>query len=100
MHSVVRILKIFILVLDAWGKFPSSIFEGNLYEFGGFAECFQIKRNAEQYKTQYCLGNLIIDLKGIMQQNAYQNDFHNVPVPDVVQSDEDPSVKPRMAVPT
>lgn len=86
-------------VLDAWGKFPSSIFEGNLYEFGGYSECFNIKQNAEQYKTQYCLGNLIMDLKGVSLQNSYQNHFHNVPVPNILQSDENPSVKPRMVIP-
>lgn len=49
------------LVLDSWGKFPSAIFSGNLYEFGGFSQCFDIKRDGKHYETQYCLGQVILE---------------------------------------
>lgn len=48
-------------VLDSWGKFPSAIFSGNLYDLGGFAQCFDIKRDGKHYETQYCLGQIIIE---------------------------------------
>lgn len=46
------------LVVDAWGKFPSGILEGNLFELGSFQECFHIERDDEPYDTKYCLAEL------------------------------------------
>lgn len=50
-------------VLDSWGKFPSALFSGNFYDFGGFAQCFDIKRDGKHYETQYCLGQIILEQK-------------------------------------
>lgn len=49
-------------MLDSWGKLPSALFSRNVYEFGGFSQCFDIKRNEKIYKTQYCVGQLVIEL--------------------------------------
>lgn len=43
---------------------PAAIFSGNLYDFGGFSQCFNIKRNDNNFETQYCFGQLVIDLSG------------------------------------
>lgn len=48
------------LVVDSWGNFPSGIFNGNIYDFGAFRECFHIERNGNPYKTQYCIGQGIL----------------------------------------
>lgn len=49
------------LVVDAWGKFPSGILEGNLFELGSFPECFHIEKNDELYHTKYCLAQLKLE---------------------------------------
>lgn len=88
-------------VFDSWGKIPSSILEGNLYDFGGFSECLNIERNAKRYETQYCLGQLNFELKGFPRQKSYQDEFHNFPVPDIMQAEqgENPQIEQRMGVP-
>lgn len=43
-------------VLDSWGKFPSGMMSGNFFDFGAFSQCFHIKHNGINYKTQYCIG--------------------------------------------
>lgn len=48
-------------VLDAWGKMPAGVLSGNYYDFGEFSQCFNIQKNEQLYKTQYCLGKLIFD---------------------------------------
>ncbi|XP_031625866.1 nose resistant to fluoxetine protein 6-like [Contarinia nasturtii] len=50
-------------VVDAWGKIPSGVLSGNYYDAGAFSQCFNIKRNGELFKTQYCMGNLVFDLE-------------------------------------
>lgn len=47
--------------MDAWGKTPSGILDGNLYDFGAFAECFQIERDNKLYHTKYCLAKLTLN---------------------------------------
>lgn len=42
---------------------PSGILDGNLYEFGAFSECFNIKRNNELYDSKYCMGQVMIKKK-------------------------------------
>lgn len=66
-------------VLDAWGKIPSSVFEGNLYELGGFSECFHIERDNAAYKTQYCLGALVLTLKGMPTMKSHLFEPRNAP---------------------
>lgn len=49
-------------VADAWGKFPSGIFDqANFFEPGSFSECLHIERNGKDYKTQYCIGQLMLE---------------------------------------
>lgn len=47
------------LVVDSWGNYPSGVRNGNVFDPGSFPECFHIKQNGIQYKTQYCIGQLI-----------------------------------------
>lgn len=47
-------------VVDSWGNLPSGFLNGNSFEPGSFSECFQIERNGKQYKTQYCIGKLLM----------------------------------------
>lgn len=58
-------------VVDAWGKFPSGIHNLNLFDLGSFTECFRIVRNGQNYKTQYCIAQLIPQSMG--QQRNYVN---------------------------
>lgn len=48
--------RCFFSVLDSSGKLPSGIMSGNFFDFGAFSQCFHIKRNGINYKTQYCIG--------------------------------------------
>lgn len=48
----------YILVADAWGKFPSGILGGNFFELGSFSQCFHIERIGDKFKTQYCIAQL------------------------------------------
>lgn len=57
-------------VLDAWGKVPSAIFSGNLYDLGGFSQCSNIERQGKVYKTQYCIGQVVIESDIVQQQNV------------------------------
>lgn len=59
-------------MIDAWGKFPSGLMEGNFYEFGAFSECFHIERETELYETKYCMGQLVLHLDGISSTQSYQ----------------------------
>lgn len=52
-------------MFDSWGKIPSGISSGNKYDFGAFSQCFNIWRENEVYKTQYCMANVIITNIGI-----------------------------------
>lgn len=84
-------------VLDAWGKVPSAILSGNLYDFGGFSECFHIDINNTLYKTQYCLGHAIFDKGAMPSMRSYQhNDFI---YPNILPTDNEPAIKQRMALP-
>lgn len=44
-------------VVDAWGKIPSGILNGNFYEFGAFPQCFDLK-DVQKPETQYCISQL------------------------------------------
>lgn len=70
--------------MDSWGKIPSGILKGNLYEFGEFSQCLNIKRNEKPYKTQYCLGQIIFDVGDMMQKSkSIQLDINHMHIPDV-----------------
>lgn len=84
------------LVLDAWGKIPSSVFEGNLYEFGGFSECLHIEHNNERYETQYCLSHLIVD--GILPQPS-KFDAGTINIQKILQQDNGVSHDTRAILP-
>lgn len=72
-------------MIDAWGKFPSGIFIGNLNEFGDFSECFHIQRGTELYQTKYCMGQVVFDLKGLSSSKLYQYNAISDVVPNVWQ---------------
>lgn len=38
--------------------------DGNFYDFGAFSECFHIERKRKLYQTKYCMGQVVLDLKG------------------------------------
>lgn len=42
---------------NAWGKFPSGIFSGNVYDFGSFDQCIDLRHESEvgNIAGQYCL---------------------------------------------
>lgn len=55
-----------IAVIDAWGKIPSGILSGNVYELGQFDECIAIEQVMDNQSTntlkgQYCLAQLSIE---------------------------------------
>lgn len=79
--TVFMLFFLCLSVVDAFGKLPSAIFDGNFYELGGFTECFHIQRNEVPYKTQYCMANLIFDinLAGIPKPRSNQHDILNMP---------------------
>lgn len=94
-------------VLDSWGKFPSGFFSGNFYEFGDFSECLNIERHGVRYETQYCLGQLILDLgklnsSATFRSNEFNINHFNIPnvqnVPNVWQTNDDAIITPRMAI--
>lgn len=51
------------LVIDTWAKLPSAVFSVYSYEFGEFSRCFNIKRQEKFYRTQYCMGQLVLQLE-------------------------------------
>lgn len=59
-------------VLDSWGRIPSGILSGNLYDFGDFRRCFHLERNGEAYPTQYCLGRIIVDINVFLTPDYLQ----------------------------
>lgn len=56
-------------VVDAWGKLPSGILSGNSFEPGSFSQCFHIERDGIEYKTQYCVGTLMVQPKRFSIRN-------------------------------
>ncbi|XP_055304016.1 uncharacterized protein LOC129569308 [Sitodiplosis mosellana] len=82
-------------ILDSWGKIPSGILSGNFYEFGDFSQCLNIKRNGTLYKTQYCMGQLALNMDtSTLVPRSHMN---NINVPNVWKT-EDPTITPRMAI--
>lgn len=87
------------LVLDSWGKFPSGFFDGNFYEFGAFSQCFHIERNGEIYDTQYCLGNLILNLDNLNPTSrSHEFNLNHFNVPFVWQTEDQPTITPRLGL--
>ena len=62
-------------VVDAWGKFPAGIFNQNFFDPGSFSECFHIIRNGRNYKTQYCIGQLILESTEQWQKQQINKPF-------------------------
>lgn len=54
-------------MFDAWGKLPSGILSGNMYEFGNFDQCLEINHEIENvvqnnnFVGQYCLTQINIE---------------------------------------
>lgn len=60
---------------DAWGKLPSGILSGNLYELGNFDQCLSIDQfvpDAGTVKGQYCLATVALNL------NRSNKNFDNI----------------------
>lgn len=58
---------------DAWGKVPSGILAGNLYELGNFDQCLSIEQsvvNAGKIRGQYCLAGLIVNVSNVEEQSG------------------------------
>lgn len=88
-------------VVDSWGKIPSTWFSGNSYEFGGFSECFNIERNGEMYKTQYCLGHLLFDLNraSALDSLEFMEELAHFRASQFFQKINDPVITPFIVVP-
>lgn len=87
-------------VLDAWGKIPSGILDGNFYEFGSFSECFHINKGKNVYNSKYCMGQLTFDLPGKTMSKSYQYDINNIIFgQDIVQTGDELQITPRMIIP-
>lgn len=84
-------------VLDAWGKLPSGILEGNLQSFGSFSECFHIDRNGTLYKSKYCLGQLAIDFNGMPGLKPFNFNMINA-IPNIFQSNNETEMTPRRTI--
>lgn len=82
-------------VVDAWGKIPSGILDGNLIELGSFSECFHIERNNEPYKSKYCTAKLSFDLKGMPASRSDQSSMNNVFIPNLLQMNAGLKIGPR-----
>ncbi|XP_031627930.1 nose resistant to fluoxetine protein 6-like [Contarinia nasturtii] len=86
-------------ILDSWGKIPSGIFNGNLFEFGEFSECLNIERNGKQFKTQYCLGQLFFDAPSKTSKMSSFNShdkMRNFYIPGVGLMEEKRKIEQRM----
>lgn len=60
-------------MVDAWGKVPSGILAGNLYELGNFDQCLSIEQsvvNAGRIRGQYCLAGLIVNVTNVAEQSG------------------------------
>lgn len=66
-------------VVDAWGKFPSGILNANFFEPGSFSQCFHIERNGANYKTQYCIGQLIVEAPGQRETRKLPKNIVDLP---------------------
>lgn len=87
------------LVVDAWGKAPSSVLEGNFFELGGFSECFHIERNNSHYESKYCMGQFELDLKGNLTPKTQQFDFDDILFHENVVNENEPQITPRFLLP-
>lgn len=85
------------LVVDAWGKLPTGILEGNFQDLGSFSECFHIERNETTYKTKYCSVEVDPNLKWLQMQKAQpiSFSFNNMFLPETMQMDDEPTITPR-----
>lgn len=85
--------------MDAWGKLPSALLDGNLYDFGGFSECFRVKRNDVLYgKSKYCMGQILIDLNGMIGATKPRaNDVKHVS--NIIHTNALSEITPRFVVP-
>jgi hypothetical protein len=51
---------------DAWGRFPSGVYSGNLVDFGSFDQCIDFKHESAtvgEIKGQYCLLFFLYELR-------------------------------------
>lgn len=67
--------NLFRSVLDAWGKFPPGILHYNFFDPGSFSECFHIQRNGRNYKTKYCIGQLLLESTAQRQKHLVGKPF-------------------------
>lgn len=82
--------------MDAWGKIPSGILEGNYQDFGSFSECFHIERNNELYKSKYCMAKVDFGWKG--RPALQPSRINNMLVPNMLRMDDEPEITPRMTL--
>lgn len=96
------VMNLFVCsVLDAWGKIPSGFFSGNFYELGAFSQCFDIHRNGKQFRTQYCIGQIIFNSINFAPSTKTDKQFHatQLNIPNVWQTEEQkPTIMQRTAV--
>lgn len=55
--------KVFIAAIDSWGKLPSGILSGNLFEIGSYDQCVKIAETS--FTGQYCLSTFNIDISAV-----------------------------------
>lgn len=89
--------------MDSWGKIPSGILEGNLYELGSFTECLNIKWNNKPYDSKYCLGAIKLK-KGEKRSHVLQQyiNMNNGIFPNIWEShgdDDEQRIESRAMMP-
>lgn len=57
-------------VADSWGRLPSGLMSGNFFDLGAFSQCFHIERNGMNYKTQYCIAQLVFPSDGMLNKST------------------------------
>lgn len=68
-------------MVDSWGKIPSGLMRGNIFEFGNFEECVNFKRDLpEPFGTmegQYCKAFLKLPKSEKSMENVHFNMIYN-----------------------
>lgn len=56
---------------DASAKFPTGILNGKFYDFGDYDECLETDTTGLDFKTQYCIVNIIFSPSFKLYPNYY-----------------------------
>lgn len=61
--------------MDASGRIPQAITQGNVYDFGTYDQCLNIHERIGDVdiKGKYCFGGLAIPLEDLLKVHLYLN---------------------------